>query len=80
LDADKFIARVLQHTLPKGFQRVRYYGWLSPAAKAKFQRIRTLLDWRRAEPIAAEPLAEYECPCCGKPMVLIGCFKRGPPT
>ncbi len=80
LDADRFITRVLQHTLPKGFQRVRYYGWLSPAAKAKLERIRTLLDWGQPEPIEPPPLPDYKCPCCGKVMVLIGRFQRGPPT
>ena len=80
LPADQFITRILQHTLPKGFQRVRYYGWLSPAAKAKLERIRTLLDWRRAEPITAKPRPECKCPECGKVMVLIGRFQRGPPA
>ena len=34
LSADEFIRRFLQHVLPAGLQRVRYYGWLSAAAEA----------------------------------------------
>ena len=37
LEAEKFISRFLQHVLPKGFVKVRYYGFLSP-------RKRDLLD------------------------------------
>ena len=29
LSADEFIRRLLLHTLPEGFQRIRYYGFLS---------------------------------------------------
>ena len=44
--AMEFLRRFLQHVLPKGFQRVRHYGWLSPASKAKWERILALLDWK----------------------------------
>jgi hypothetical protein len=30
LSAEEFIRRFLQHVLPKGFVKVRYYGFLSP--------------------------------------------------
>lgn len=46
LSATEFLRRFLQHVLPKGFQRVRYYGWLGPAAKARWQRLLALLDWK----------------------------------
>jgi hypothetical protein len=76
-----FIAMFLQHVLPKRLRRVRTSGWQSPAAKAKFQRIRALLD---ALPecvpvtVAKEPVTIC-CPMCQKPMRLIGTFNRGPP-
>ena len=35
LPAHEFLRRFLQHVLPKGFQRIRTYGWRSPAAKVK---------------------------------------------
>ena len=30
LEASEFIRRFLQHVLPRGFHKVRYYGFLSP--------------------------------------------------
>jgi len=76
-----FIARFLQHVLPKRFRRVRTYGWQSPAAKKKFARIRALLD---ALPTCAPPKATKEpavilCAKCRKPMRLSGTFGRAPP-
>ena len=59
---------------------MRYYGWLSPAAKAKLDRLRALLDWRAAEPVAAPVLPGYVCSCCGQEMILIGRFQRGLPS
>jgi hypothetical protein len=39
----EFMARFLQHTLPRGFARVRTFGWLHPAAKVRANRVRALL-------------------------------------
>lgn len=39
----EFLRRFLQHTLPKGFARVRTFGWLHPAAKVRLNRVRALL-------------------------------------
>ena len=33
LGADEFLRRFLQHVLPRGFQKVRYYGFASPNAR-----------------------------------------------
>ena len=33
LNAEEFMRRYLQHVLPPGQHRVRYFGWLHPAAK-----------------------------------------------
>ena len=35
IDGPTFIARFLQHVLPRGFKRIRHYGLLSPAAKTE---------------------------------------------
>src|SRR3954462_5905637 len=43
--AQEFLRRFLQHVLPKGLQRVRYYGWLSAAAHKKCQRILAPPAW-----------------------------------
>lgn len=44
LPVDVFIARFLQHILPRGFTKVRYYGLLSPSRRADLERARHLLD------------------------------------
>ena len=45
LSPERFLHRFLQHVLPRGLQRVRYFGFLSAAAKARWQRVLALLDW-----------------------------------
>jgi len=43
LDPLDFMSRFLQHILPRGFARVRTFGWLHPAAKVRANRVRALL-------------------------------------
>ena len=76
---EEFVRRCLQHVLPKGFQRVRHYGWLGAAAQAKRERIAALLDWRAPAPLPVAPVAAPQCPVCRKPMVLLGELARSPP-
>jgi len=75
----EFVRRVLQHVLPKGFQRVRHYGWLGAAAQAKRERIHALLDWRAPALVPPAPVSPPQCPGCGKVMLLIGAVTRKPP-
>jgi hypothetical protein len=78
LPAGEFIRRFLQHVLPRGFQRVRYYGWLSPAAKVRWQRI---LGWLAHPAAPLEPPAPKPprcCSHCGEPLYRIGRFVRAP--
>jgi hypothetical protein len=84
LAADEFIRRFLLHTLPKGFRRIRHFGFLANACRAtKLTRIRTALDAPKPTP-AVEP-ADYReryailtghridlCPVCAGRMVEIG--------
>ena len=72
LTPDEFLRRWCQHILPKGLMRVRHYGFLSAAAKARLERLRHILG-ACAPPRspATEPLA-IKCSCCGKPMLSVG--------
>lgn len=79
LAAEPFLHRFLQHVLPQGLQRVRHFGFLSAAAKARWQRACTLLDWQAPPPNPPPQLPVPQCPCCNKPMVLIGLLPRPPP-
>jgi hypothetical protein len=78
VSGEEFVRRILQHVLPKGFQRVRHYGWLGAAAKAKRARILALLDWRPSPLVKPTPLPPPPCPCCGKTMFLLGTLPRAP--
>jgi hypothetical protein len=49
LDAMSFISRFLQHVLPKGFQKVRYFGFLHPSAKTRFNKLKNQFQERASE-------------------------------
>ena len=77
---EEFLRRFLQHVLPTGFQRVRHFGWLSAAAKSRWERIHALLDWKPAVPPTTDtPCRGPHCPRCQKPMRLLGPLARPPP-
>jgi hypothetical protein len=44
LEPYQLISRFLQHVLPRGYCRVRFFGWLHPAAKGRANRVRALLQ------------------------------------
>ena len=79
VSGEEFVRRVLQHVLPRGFQRVRHYGWLGAAAQAKRARIHALLDWNAPALVKLAPVPPPQCPACGKVMVLLGPVTRKPP-
>jgi hypothetical protein len=43
LPAEEFLRRFLQHVLPKGFHKVRYYGLLSPRKRTWLKQLQLLL-------------------------------------
>jgi hypothetical protein len=79
LSAQEFLRRLLQHVLPRGFQRVRHYGWLGSAAAAKRERIGALLDWKSPAVVKPVPVPPPECPVCRTPMVCVARLPRAPP-
>jgi hypothetical protein len=95
LPAEEFIRRFLQHVLPKGFSKVRYYGILSPHSRPSLGRIRRLLAASPGQGVAPErgktqpphavcPAQEQErrCQKCGGPLVFLWPLTppmRGPP-
>ncbi len=44
IDAMEFIRRFLQHVLPTGFMKVRYYGILHPRTSISLERVRLLIE------------------------------------
>ncbi|MBI2929338.1 MAG: transposase [Verrucomicrobia bacterium] len=79
VSGEEFVRRLLQHVPPKGFQRVRHYGRLGGAARAKWERILALLDWKTPAWEPPAPVPPPVCPECGQVMRLIGTLARKPP-
>jgi hypothetical protein len=52
--------------------RVRHYGFLSAAAKAKLARLRHILGVLTPPRPPAPELLVIKCACCGKPMLSVG--------
>ena len=44
LEVMEFIRRFLQHVLPTGFMKIRYYGFMNPNCKISLDRIRGLIE------------------------------------
>jgi hypothetical protein len=70
LDVMEFIRRFLQHVLPTGFMKVRYYGFLSPAASVPLERISALIELSFGFEITKpenkiEPFDLPQCNHCG---------------
>lgn len=70
LTLDEFLRRFLQHVLPKGLGRIRYFGWLANRRRRELLPLcRTLLAV--APPPAASNDSEaavWRCPACGSAM------------
>jgi hypothetical protein len=76
LKGEEFLRRYLQHVLPRGFHKVRYYGLLSPANRVKLQRVQLLLaEWQMNKEVEKQELPETTsrniCPCCKEGMMVI---------
>jgi len=76
LTAEEFIRRFLQHVLPRGTHKVRYYGIWHPSQRALLRRVQ-LATLREPIPTASaddgwlgstdhESPRDRKCPCCGE--------------
>jgi hypothetical protein len=79
LEAGEFLRRLLQHILPRGFTKVRHYGFLSPNARVNLEHIRQMIllvydvVTRLVAPTHQEPKPQpIPCPKCGKPLAWAG--------
>jgi len=62
LPAETFIDRFLLHVLPNGFKRIRHYGLLGPASKArKLAQARAALSVAPPDPVVVESVAAFMC-------------------
>jgi hypothetical protein len=94
LNAVEFIRRYLQHVLPRGFVKIRYYGLYGHRHREQLNRLRQNLarsagdsSSPSGEPSVqveippSEPLAPAHatCRCCGRPMFVVATIPRGGP-
>jgi hypothetical protein len=73
LSAEEFIRRFLQHVLPKGFVKVRYYGFFSHGKRRLLATIRLLLglsgETKSPDDQQANAMSPVlRCPTCGQEM------------
>ena len=90
LEADEFMRRFLLHVLPKGFRRIRHFGFLANACRAaKLPAIRAALQAPAPGPKVEHPnyreryaiLTGHRidlCPICGACMIEIAVVPRSP--
>jgi hypothetical protein len=78
LSLDEFLRRFLLHLLPKGFVRIRYFGFLANRRRATLLPLcfqgRDAIQLSRTEPEASaaqKPNPLWVCPKCGGPMEVI---------
>lgn len=86
LSTEKFMQRFLQHVLPRGFVKVRYYGFLGATLRTRLLTLQQHLHPFTTSPSSAQTHLETTeppsppkilCPHCGQPML----FQRSlPPT
>ena len=74
LSGTEFIRRFLLHVLPKGFMRLRHYGFLANRCRMeKLKQIRSVLAQGNVSPTAElapdAPFAGYPCPKCHQGVV-----------
>ena len=71
LKGEDFLHLIMQHVLPKGFRRVRDYGFLHGNAKKLLFLVQLILHVG-IKRIEQRPKPVFKCPCCKSPMVIMG--------
>lgn len=77
----EFVRGFLQHSLPKGFQKIRYYGWMSPNSNIHLDAVKWLvwlfLGWTfwlasgHAPQEHPDPPSPLRCGACGGEMRVV---------
>lgn len=81
LEPLEFIRRFLQHILPKGFMKIRHYGFLNSNSAFAIDKLREMITsvgkaLKKIFPsIPAIKKKTFYCECCGKPLRFFA-FKR----
>jgi hypothetical protein len=71
LAAMEFLRRFVQHVLPRGFVRIRQWGFLANRCRsARLRLARRLLQRHESPPMVPPPTPGWSCPRCGQAMVI----------
>lgn len=91
LPGEEFLRRFLQHVLPRGFHKVRYYGLLSPRNRSRLRQLQLAMVAKEPEtaspaeppPAGDETEERPPCPRCETGFMLVITLiprsTRGPP-
>ena len=81
IEGVEFVRRYLQHVLPVGFHRIRYYGYLHAQGKAALQWLQLILEanFEQRQNKRQELPTDIRCPKCGAPMMPTQSLARAPP-
>ncbi len=71
LKGEDFLRLLLQHVLPKGFRRIRDYGFLHSNAKKLLFLVQLILSVT-IKKIEHRPRPVFKCPHCDSPMIVLG--------
>ena len=79
LSRDEFLRRFLLHLLPKGFVRIRHFGFLANRRRATllplcFAALQSVPPQTQLEPTAPTTQPLWCCPKCGGPMAVVERF------
>lgn len=81
LDVMEFIRRFLQHVLPTGFMKIRYYGFLSPGSSVPLNKISALIELSfgfviTKPKINIKPFDPPKCSQCGGKLKYVASIVR----
>src|SRR5215472_5053845 len=73
VSADEFLRRFLLHTLPRGFVRIRFFGFMAGPRRAQMlEVVRRLLQVEPAGTVSASIARPVlRCPICATPMTVV---------
>ena len=74
LPGEEFLHLIVQHVLPKGFRRVRDYGFLHSNAKKLLSLVQLILQVIIKE-LLPRARPAFKCPCCKASMMIVE-FRR----
>jgi hypothetical protein len=87
LSSQEFLRRFLLHVLPRGFVRIRFYGFLAHRRRANLLPLCQLLLLHHPKPVPSPgalsttaPITGFRCPHCAAVMLIVEIFSASTPA